>query len=77
MAKSMYERLQELKYYNPGDEASELFETTCRLVHEFYGFGDPRAEIVFEWAKEQAESSKKWSEENGYTLDDYITGICL
>lgn len=74
--KTMYERLKELKFFCPGDEASELFTMTCGLAYKMYGLGETqKAEMLFEWAKEQAVSSRKWCEENQMNLDDFITGV--
>lgn len=76
--KTMRERLKELKFFCPGDEASELFLMTCNLSKNMSNFGETeKAEILFEWAKEQAVSSRKWCEENEMNLDDFITGIDL
>jgi hypothetical protein len=75
--KSMYERLKELKFYHPGDESGEMFQTTCRLAYQMYGLGDPKkAELLYEWAKEQAQDSRNWCEQEGLELDDFITGDC-
>ncbi len=73
--KSMYERLKELKFYHPDDEAGEMFQTTCRLAYQMYGFGDStKAEMLYEWAKDQAQGSREWCEQEGLELDDFITG---
>lgn len=71
----MYERLKELKFFNPGDEASELFSMTCSLAYKMNGIGDSqKAELLFEWAKEMSIGSRNWCEENELDLDDFITG---
>jgi len=50
----------------PGDEAGELFQATCDLCYKMSGLGDPeKAELLYSWAVEQAEHSKKWAEEEG------------
>jgi len=72
--KSMYDRLKELKFYHPDDEAGEMFATTCRLAYQMHGFGDKNAELVFEWAKDQAQASREWCEQEGLELNDFITG---
>lgn len=71
----MYERLKSLKFYHPDDEAGELFASTCSLCYKMYGLGETeKAELLFGWAKEQAQESKEWSEQEGMELDDFITG---
>jgi hypothetical protein len=73
--KTMYDRLRELKFFCPDDEAGEMFQTTCRLAYQMSIFGDcTKAETLYEWAKEQARSSRIWCEENGYDINDFITG---
>ena len=73
--KGMYERLQELKFYQPDDEAGEMFATTCRLAYQMFGFGDSnKAEMLFGWAKDQAQGSREWCEKEGLELNNFITG---
>lgn len=73
--KSIYERLEELVFFNPGDEAGELFQATCNLCYLMAGFGEEeKVETLYSWAKEQAEFSKKWAEENQTGFDNYIKG---
>lgn len=72
--KTLQERIEALVYYAPGDEDSELFEQTCSLCYSMYGLGDTvKAETLYEWAKEQAEASKEFAEEEG-RLDDFMNG---
>ncbi len=75
LPKTMYDRLKELKFYHPDDESGEMFGTTCKLAYQMYGFGDnDKAELLFSWAKEQAQESREWCEREGMELDDFITG---
>lgn len=72
--KSLQERVESLVYYAPGDEASELFEQTLGLCYSMFGLGDSaKAETLYEWAKEQADASKEFAEQEG-RLDDFIKG---
>jgi hypothetical protein len=70
------QRIESLKFYAPGDEAEELFVATCSLCYQMYDSGDQeKAEILYEWAKEQANASKKWIDENEpENSDDFIYG---
>jgi hypothetical protein len=75
--KSISDRLQELKFYMPNDEAGELFAATCTLCYKMYGMGETRkAELLYTWAKEQAEYNLKWCENEGFDIssEDYVTG---
>jgi hypothetical protein len=72
--KFISDRLRELKFYCPGDEAGELFRATCDLCYMMNAFESDKAELLFSWAEEQAEYSKKWAEENDMGLDDFIHG---
>lgn len=75
MEKSLEERMKSLVFYGTGDEAYELFESTCHLCYNMRGLGeDENAEILYKWAKEQAEQSKIDAEINGF-LDDFQKGI--
>ena len=71
----MYERLKQLKFYHPDDEAGELFQATCALAYKMNAFDNQKAELLYTWAKEQAEESRKWSEKQGLNLEDFVTGV--
>jgi hypothetical protein len=50
-----------LEFYGTGDEAYELFATSCSFCYQLFGLGDrDKAEIVYGWAKEMADCSKEW-----------------
>lgn len=69
------DKIKALVFYAPGDEASELFEQTCSLCYRMYGFGyTAEAETLYEWAKEQAEASKNFAEQED-RLDDFMNGV--
>jgi hypothetical protein len=73
--KSMYDRLKELRFYHPDDEAGEMFVTTCRLAYQMFGFGEnEKAEMLYEWAKDQAKGSREWCEQEGLDLNEFVTG---
>lgn len=74
LKKTLEQRVKELKYYAPGDEASELFEQTLALCYSMSGLGDTeKAEELYKWAVEMAEASYKYAEEDD-RLDDFING---
>lgn len=61
--KSLPNRANELVYYGDCDEGTELFVATLQLCYKMYGLNDNnKAEILYEWAKEQADISKEWAE---------------
>ncbi len=75
--RDMLDRLKELKFWGPGDEAGELFQATCGLCHRMWGTGDygkDKAELLFGWAKEQAHASQLDAEANDFDKSDFITG---
>lgn len=76
--KSLEDRVNELVYYGDCDEGTELFEGTLRLCYQMHGFSDnDKAELLYQWAKEQADESKKWAEDEcrqyGTKLQDQPT----
>lgn len=61
---TMQQRIEALTFYNPNDEAGELFAKACSFCYALTGLGeDEKAEVVYSWAKEMAEESEKWSKE--------------
>ena len=57
---SLQDRVEALVFYGCGDECYELFCGTCNLLYQMCSSGDlDKAEILYEWAKEQAEQSKE------------------
>lgn len=73
LPKSMEDRVNDLVYYGDCDEGTELFEETLRLCYMMYGFGDnDKAELLYQWAKEQADASKEWAEQE---CNDYGTDL--
>lgn len=75
--KSIYDRLEDLTFYGCGDEAVELFSATCHLAYKMSDDLE-KAEILFKWAKEQAEDSKKDMLEHPEYIDpsDTCNGVC-
>jgi hypothetical protein len=72
---SLEERVKSLVFYGTGDEAYELFESTCHLCYNMHGLGEEEnAETLYEWAKDQAEQSQTDAEINGF-LDDFKKGM--
>lgn len=82
----MINKLKSYKFYAPGDEASELFVSMCRLLYFFTNVGiyanDPRVQTLLKWIEEYCNENEKWVKENceeslGVTFDqvEYITGI--
>lgn len=62
------DRITALTYYGTGDEAYELFASTCRLAYELWGMGEEtKALIAVAWAEEMAEGSRLWKERHGVT----------
>ncbi len=75
--KSIYDRLKELTFYGPNNETGELFQDTCHLCYKMSDDSE-KAEILFKWAKEQAEDSKQWALEEGVDYsNDTCTGVCF
>lgn len=68
---TLEQRIKALIYYGTGDEGIELFRQTCKLCYMMNGIG-PRdqAELLYQWAKEQAEASKGWADD----LEDTAQG---
>ena len=70
--KLLSERVKDLIYYGDCDEGTELFQQMCRLAYSFVGLGmNDEAEVVYKWAKEHAEESEKWAEEDSGTVKGY------
>ena len=64
-------RVEALVFYGTCDESYELFCGTCSLLYQMNGLGDTeRAEILFSWAKEQADFSKQGCLDNYGSLDE-------
>ncbi|RJQ27110.1 hypothetical protein C4577_02195 [Candidatus Parcubacteria bacterium] len=75
--RSMSERLEDLTYYGTGCEGVELFQALCSACYKMYGIGDPeKAELLYQWAKEDAEASKQWCIQEGWDLSDTCSGSC-
>jgi hypothetical protein len=70
-------RLDELKFYCPGDEAGEYFQAFARLAEKVAVYGsNEEFEWLFSRCKAQAEFSKEFAIENNRDLEeDFITGL--
>jgi hypothetical protein len=57
--------IEKLVFYGTGDESYELFRSACGFCYKLVGMGEiEKAVIVYHWAKEMAEFSKTWTEDN-------------
>lgn len=64
-------RVEALVFYGTGDESYELFQATCGLLYMMNGLGQvDKAELLYEWAKEQADGSRQWTLEEFGSLDE-------
>ena len=75
---TLKERIENLKFYDVGDEDYELFQLTCELSGKMNELDKKeKAETLYLWAKYQAEHSKEWSLECSGSLDkvDFEKGI--
>ena len=62
---SISKRIEALKYYGTGDEGIELFRSTCSLCYKMNGIGtEEKVETLYKWAKEQADASLEWANED-------------
>lgn len=67
------ERVESLVFYGTGDEAYELFCATCGLLYMMVSYGEPeQREILYTWAKEQADESKVWALEEYGTMENVL-----
>lgn len=67
----LQKKITSLVFYQPGDEAGELFQATCSLCYQMHGLGyDEEAETLYQWAEKMATNSKEWVIEQGETLED-------
>jgi radical SAM superfamily enzyme len=66
----LQEKIEALVFYCPNNESGELFRATCSFCYQMNGHGPvDKAEILYQWAKEMAEDSKKWVTEEGEIED--------
>ncbi len=70
--KTLQERIESLTFYGTNDEAYELFQATCRFAYLMWGYGgdNEKAELVVQWAEEQAAYNNAWAKADNPPFDN-------